>query len=80
MHFFSPVPVMNLLEIVRSLTTSDETIEQMKAVGERLGKTIIVANDYPGFTVNRVLVPMLNEAIYLVMEGNTPEEIDQGMM
>jgi len=79
MHFFSPVPLMNLLEIVRSLKTSDETVEQVKAVGKHLGKKIIVAKDYPGFIVNRVLVPMLNEAAYLVMEGYTPEEVDQGM-
>jgi 3-hydroxybutyryl-CoA dehydrogenase len=80
MHFFSPVPVMDLLEIVRSMRTSEETMQQVMAVGKQLGKKTIVAKDYPGFTVNRVLVPMLNEAAYLVMEGNDPEDVDYGMM
>jgi 3-hydroxybutyryl-CoA dehydrogenase len=80
MHFFSPVPVMDLLEIVRSMRTSEETMQQVLAVGKQLGKKTIVAKDYPGFTVNRVLVPMLNEAAYLVMEGNDPEDVDHGMM
>ncbi|WP_317889478.1 3-hydroxyacyl-CoA dehydrogenase family protein [Geobacillus zalihae] len=79
MHFFSPVPLMNLLEIVRSLKTSEETVELAKSIGKRLGKEIIIARDYPGFIVNRILVPMLNEAAYLVMEGYTPEEVDRGM-
>jgi 3-hydroxybutyryl-CoA dehydrogenase len=80
MHFFSPVPVMELLEVVRSMRTSEETIQQALSVGKKLGKKTITAKDYPGFTVNRVLVPMLNEAAYLVMEGNDPKEVDQGMM
>ncbi|MFB7140734.1 3-hydroxyacyl-CoA dehydrogenase family protein [Gottfriedia sp. NPDC056225] len=80
MHFFSPVPKMKLVEIVRSVNTSDETVQVIREVGERLQKQIIIANDYPGFTVNRVLVPMLNEAAFLVMEGNEVEEIDKGMM
>jgi 3-hydroxybutyryl-CoA dehydrogenase len=80
MHFFSPVPVMDLLEIVRSMRTSEETMQHVLAVGKQLGKKTIVAKDYPGFTVNRVLVPMLNEAAYLVMEGNAPEDVDHGMM
>ncbi|MFD4704928.1 3-hydroxyacyl-CoA dehydrogenase family protein [Gottfriedia sp. NPDC058432] len=80
MHFFSPVPKMKLVEIVRSVNTSDETLQVIREIGERLQKQIIIANDYPGFTVNRVLVPMLNEAAFLVMEGNEVEEIDKGMM
>ncbi|MEK4425117.1 3-hydroxyacyl-CoA dehydrogenase family protein [Solibacillus sp. FSL K6-1523] len=80
MHFFSPVPIMKLVEIVKGMNTSDETIEKIRAFGEKIGKKIIVANDFPGFTVNRVLVPMLNEAAFLVMEGNDPEEIDRGMI
>ncbi|MCP3775762.1 3-hydroxyacyl-CoA dehydrogenase NAD-binding domain-containing protein [Paenibacillus sp. MZ04-78.2] len=78
-HFFSPVPMMELLEIVRALETSDETMRQLLEFGERLGKKTITAKDFPGFTVNRVLVPMLNEAAFLVMEGNDPHDIDKGM-
>jgi 3-hydroxybutyryl-CoA dehydrogenase len=80
LHFFSPVPVMRLLEIVRGINTSEETIQFSHGFAEQIGKQVIVANDYPGFTVNRVLVPMINEAAFLVMEGNKPEEIDRGMM
>lgn len=80
MHFFSPVPMMQLVEIVKGMNTSDETVEKIRAFGETIGKKIIIAKDFPGFTVNRVLVPMMNEAAFLVMEGNDPEEIDQGMM
>lgn len=80
LHFFSPVPIMRLLEIVRGINTGEETIQFSHAFAERIGKQVIVAKDYPGFTVNRVLVPMINEAAFLVMEGNDPEEIDRGMM
>ncbi|MEH7181012.1 3-hydroxyacyl-CoA dehydrogenase family protein [Neobacillus vireti] len=80
MHFFSPVPIMKLLELVCSPSTSSETMEKLQVVGERLGKTTIAAKDFPGFTVNRLLIPMLNEAAFLVMEGNDPEEIDKGMV
>ncbi|WP_068673246.1 3-hydroxyacyl-CoA dehydrogenase family protein [Oceanobacillus sp. Castelsardo] len=80
LHFFSPVPIMRLLEIVRGINTSEETIQFSHLFAEQIGKQVIVANDYPGFTVNRVLVPMINEAAFLVMEGNSPEEIDRGMM
>lgn len=80
LHFFSPVPVMKLLEIVKGINTSDEVIERSKEFAEAIGKEVIVANDLPGFTVNRVLVPMLNEAAFLVLEGNDPEDIDRGMM
>lgn len=80
LHFFSPVPIMKLLEIVVSISTSEEVIEKSKQFAEAINKEVIVANDLPGFTVNRVLVPMLNEAAFLVLEGNDPEEIDKGMV
>jgi 3-hydroxybutyryl-CoA dehydrogenase len=80
LHFFSPVPVMRLLEIVRSMNTDQETMGEAQVFAEKINKQTIIAKDYPGFTVNRVLVPMLNEAAFLVMEGNSPEEIDRGMV
>jgi len=80
MHFFSPVPNMKLLELVRSIITSEETVKIAQEVGKKIGKETIIAPDYPGFIVNRVLVPMMNEAAYLVMEGNDPEEVDRGLM
>jgi 3-hydroxybutyryl-CoA dehydrogenase len=80
MHFFSPVPIMKLLEVVRSIQTSEETVELAKQIGERIGKETIVAPDLPGFIVNRVLVPLMNEAAFLVMEGNDPAEVDRGLM
>lgn len=80
MHFMNPVPVMKLVEIVRGLSTSDETTASIKAVCEKLGKVAVEVNDYPGFVSNRILLPMLNEAMYCVMEGvATPEAIDQVM-
>ncbi len=69
MHFMNPVPVMKLVEIVRGLATSDETFETTRDLSERLGKTPVEVNDYPGFVSNRVLMPMINEAIYCLMEG-----------
>ena len=80
MHFFSPVPLMKLLELVKGISTSAETVEIAKAVGERMGKVCIVAKDSPAFIVNRMLNPMINEAIYL-LETNigTVEDIDTGM-
>lgn len=80
LHFFSPVPIMKLLEVVKSINTSEEVTAFAKEFAEKIGKEIIIANDYPGFIVNRVLVPMMNEAAYLVFEGNNPEDIDRGMM
>ncbi|MBI4473769.1 MAG: 3-hydroxybutyryl-CoA dehydrogenase, partial [Acidobacteria bacterium] len=80
MHFMNPVPVMTLVEIVRGLTTSDETYGVTKHLSEALGKTPVEVNDYPGFVSNRVLMPMINEAIFCVMEGvGTPEAIDSVM-
>jgi 3-hydroxybutyryl-CoA dehydrogenase len=80
MHFMNPVPVMQLVELVRGLATSDETYEAVRAATVAIGKTPVVANDFPGFVSNRVLMPMINEAITCVMEGvATPENIDQIM-
>jgi len=80
MHFMNPVPVMTLVEIVRGLATSDDTYRLTKQLAERMGKTPVEVNDYPGFVSNRVLMPMINEAIFCVMEGvGTPEAIDQVM-
>jgi 3-hydroxybutyryl-CoA dehydrogenase len=78
MHFFNPVPMMKLVEIIRGIATSDETYNIIKETGEKLGKTPVLVNDAPGFAANRVLVPMINEAIFAVMEGvATPEAIDE---
>jgi 3-hydroxybutyryl-CoA dehydrogenase len=78
MHFFNPVPVMKLVEVVRGLETTDETFAQVKALAEKLGKSPVEVNDAPGFVSNRVLMPLLNEAMYAVMEGvATPAAVDQ---
>ena len=80
MHFFNPVPVMQLVEVVRGALTSDETIEAVSQLTDRLGKTSVEVNDYPGFVSNRVLLPMINEAIFCLQEGvATRENIDQVM-
>ena len=80
MHFMNPVPVMKLVEIIRGLATSDETTRYVTDVAARLGKTPVEVNDYPGFVSNRVLMPMINEAVYCLMEGVAePEAIDQVM-
>src|SRR5438128_9771471 len=80
MHFMNPVPVMSLVEVVRGFVTSDETYRMTKELAESLGKTAVEVNDYPGFVSNRVLMPMINEAVYCVMEGvGTAEAIDSVM-
>ncbi len=80
MHFFNPVPAMKLVELVRGVETSDETAALVKATGERMGKTVVEVRDYPGFVSNRVLMPMLNEAVFCLHEGvGTPEAIDAVM-
>jgi 3-hydroxybutyryl-CoA dehydrogenase len=80
MHFMNPVPIMKLVEIIRGYATSDETCAKVQSVAEALQKTPVEVNDYPGFVSNRVLLPMINEAIYCVMEGvATPESIDTVM-
>ena len=78
MHFFNPVPVMKLVEVIRGLATSDETYATVKSLAEKLDKTPVEVNDAPGFVSNRVLMPLLNEAMYAVMEGvATPEAVDE---
>ncbi|MBB6453915.1 3-hydroxybutyryl-CoA dehydrogenase [Salirhabdus euzebyi] len=80
MHFMNPVPVMKLVEIIRGLATSDETYEAIETTTKALGKTPVEVNDFPGFVSNRVLMPMINEAIYTVYEGvATPEAVDEVM-
>jgi 3-hydroxybutyryl-CoA dehydrogenase len=80
MHFFSPVHLMKLLELIRGLETSDQTYEQLKAFGLSLGKEVITANDFPGFITTRLGMVLLNEAMFALMEGvGTPEDIDMGM-
>ncbi len=80
MHFFNPVPVMQLVEVVRGLQTSDQTIEVTKELAQRAGKTPVVVNDFPGFISNRVLMPMINEAIFCLGESVADREaIDEVM-
>jgi len=80
MHFMNPVPVMPLVEVIRGLETRDETVAQVVEIAKALDKTPVVVNDAPGFVSNRVLMPMINEAIFCVMEGvATPEAIDTVM-
>jgi 3-hydroxybutyryl-CoA dehydrogenase len=80
MHFMNPVPVMQLVEIIRGLQTSQETFNTVKSLAEKMGKTPVEANDFPGFISNRILMPMINEAIYTLFEGvGTPEAIDTVM-
>ena len=79
-HFMNPVPVMQLVELIRGIATEDETFEASKAFVSRLGKTVAVAEDFPAFIVNRILLPMINEAIYTLYEGvGSVEAIDTGM-
>lgn len=81
MHFFNPVPVMRLVEIIRGLETSDQTRRTIVSLSEQLGKTPVEVNDYPGFVSNRILMPMVNEAIYALMEGvATVRAIDDVMV
>jgi 3-hydroxybutyryl-CoA dehydrogenase len=80
MHFMNPVPVMQLVEIIRGLQTSQETFDAVKSLAEKMGKTPVEASDFPGFIANRILMPMINEAIYALFEGvGTPEAIDTVM-
>jgi 3-hydroxybutyryl-CoA dehydrogenase len=80
MHFFNPVPVMTLVELIRGLATSDATLEEARGLAVALGKTPIVVRNSPGFVVNRILCPMLNEAVFALQEGlATAEAIDEGM-
>ena len=80
MHFFNPVPLMALVEVIRGVQTSDATHDAVKAMAEKLGKTPITVKNSPGFVVNRILVPMINEAFFVLAEGHaTAEDIDAGM-
>jgi len=80
MHFMNPVPVMQLVEVIRGLATSDDVNARTVELCRALGKTPVEANDFPGFIANRILMPMINEACYAVMEGvGTPEAVDQVM-
>jgi 3-hydroxybutyryl-CoA dehydrogenase len=79
MHFMNPVPVMKLVELIRALQTSEETFAATRTLAERMGKTVVVSKDMPGFIVNRMLIPFLNEACFVLQEGiGTPEDIDNG--
>jgi 3-hydroxybutyryl-CoA dehydrogenase len=80
MHFFNPVPLMKLVEVIRGIATSDETYAKVKQISEKLGKVPVECNDYPGFVSNRVLMPMINEAVFALHEGvATKEAIDEIM-
>jgi 3-hydroxybutyryl-CoA dehydrogenase len=80
MHFFNPVPLMVLIEVIRGLATDDETFNTVMKLSKALGKTPVAVNDYPGFVSNRVLMPMINEAIYCVMEGVAEKEAIDNVM
>jgi len=80
MHFMNPVPVMKLVEVIRGIATSDETYEKVRSLTEKLGKTALDCNDSPGFVSNRVLMPMINEAIYTLYEGVATRESIDGIM
>ncbi|MCY1315292.1 3-hydroxybutyryl-CoA dehydrogenase [compost metagenome] len=80
LHFMNPVPVMQLVELIRGIATSKETFSAVRSVVQRIGKTAVVAEDYPAFIVNRILVPMINEAVYTLYEGvGSVVDIDQSM-
>ncbi|MCP2604844.1 3-hydroxybutyryl-CoA dehydrogenase [Candidatus Aminicenantes bacterium AH-873-B07] len=80
MHFMNPVPLMQLVELIKGIATSDETFQTVKSLAEKMGKVPVEANDFPGFISNRILMPMINEAIYALMEGvGSVEAIDTVM-
>ncbi len=80
MHFMNPVPLMKLIEVIRGISTSDETYAIVKEMSEKLGKTPLDCQDYPGFVANRILLPMINEAIYALYEGVATRESIDGIM
>jgi 3-hydroxybutyryl-CoA dehydrogenase len=80
MHFMNPVPVMTLVEVIRGIATSDETYSRVAEISKQMGKTAIEVNDYPGFISNRVLMPMINEAIFTLFEGVATAESIDGVM
>jgi len=80
MHFMNPVPLMALVELIRGAATSDETYATTRALAEKMGKTTVVSKDFPGFIINRILIPMLNEACFVLHEGlASPQDIDTAM-
>ncbi len=80
MHFMNPVPLMKLVEVIPGLQTSSITLQETRTLAERMGKTVVQSQDQPGFIVNRILLPMINEAVFALQEGvGTPEDIDAGM-
>lgn len=80
MHFMNPVPLMTLVELIKGIATSKETFDEVKSLAEKMGKVPVEANDFPGFISNRILLPMINEAVYALMEGvGTAEAIDTVM-
>ncbi len=80
MHFMNPVPLMTLVELIKGMATSQETFDEVKSLAEKMGKVPVEANDFPGFISNRILLPMINEAVYALMEGvGTAEAIDTVM-
>ena len=80
MHFMNPVPLMALVELIKGIATSTDTFEQVKSLTEKMGKTPVEANDFPGIISNRILIPMINEAVFALMEGvGTPDAIDTVM-
>jgi hypothetical protein len=77
MHFMNPVPLMKLVEVIRGMKTSQETFDATMGLSRRFGKEPVPANDFPGFVINRILLPMINKAVYALMEGvGKPEDID----
>jgi 3-hydroxybutyryl-CoA dehydrogenase len=80
MHFMNPVPAMKLVEVIRGIATAEDTYQSIKSLCEKLGKTAVTAEDFPAFIVNRILLPMINEAVYTLYEGvGTVESIDTAM-
>ncbi len=80
MHFMNPVPLMKLVEVIRGIATSDETYEKVKTMSEKMGKTPLDCQDFPGFVANRILLPMINEAIFALFEGVATKESIDGIM
>src|SRR5437763_4034525 len=80
MHFMNPVPVMALVEVIRGMATSDDTVQRVESLAKQMGKTAIEVNDYPGFISNRVLMPMINEAIFALYEGVATAQAIDGVM
>jgi len=80
MHFMNPVPIMTLVEVIRGIATSDDTWQRVESLAKQMGKTAIEVNDYPGFVSNRVLMPMINEAIFALFEGVASRESIDGIM